>query len=158
MIIFQNAYIIPLIIRTDTISIIIFYVIREKITYNVLEISGTIENALFWQSSTPNYVQIMNFQKLLTLFYKCVNIKKYRNNSIWLHGRGMEDIIMPYDFIYVPKQEYMPVKKQLMELINQVQNEVRNYITFFVFYVVSINTKRILLQKTGSRTKALTLM
>ena len=34
------------------------------------------------------------------------------------------------DFKYVTKKEYMPVKKEVIELINLVQDEVREYFTF----------------------------
>lgn len=34
------------------------------------------------------------------------------------------------DFEYVTKREYLPVKKELIELINLVQDEIRDYFTF----------------------------
>ena len=34
-----------------------------------------------------------------------------------------------HDFEYVSKKEYMPVKKQILELIHLVQNEVRDEFT-----------------------------
>ena len=35
-----------------------------------------------------------------------------------------------HDFIYVTKKEAMPVKKELISLINEVQNLVRQNFTF----------------------------
>lgn len=35
-----------------------------------------------------------------------------------------------YNFYYVPKSEYMPVKKEVIELINKVRNELRGNFTF----------------------------
>ena len=38
---------------------------------------------------------------------------------------------MMHNFQYVPRSEYMPVKKELEKLINAVQNELRDdYFTF----------------------------
>ena len=37
---------------------------------------------------------------------------------------------MQHNFEYVPRKEYLPVKKELELLINDVQDEVREYFTF----------------------------
>lgn len=41
------------------------------------------------------------------------------------------------NFVYVSNDEYMPVKKQVNELINFVQDEVRNHFTFSLKFIGS---------------------
>lgn len=51
---------------------------------------------------------------------------------------------MMHNFQYVPRSEYMPVKKELEKLINEVQNELRDdYFTFSFTYVGSTRRKLI---------------
>lgn len=50
---------------------------------------------------------------------------------------------MSYNFKYVPRSKYLPVKKELERLINAVQNEVREYFTFSFTYVGSTHRKLI---------------
>ena len=45
-----------------------------------------------------------------------------------------------HDFRYVPKGEYQPFKNELINLITEVQDEVRNYFTFQYYFIGS--TKR----------------
>ena len=47
------------------------------------------------------------------------------------------------DFEYVTKKEYLPVKKELIELINLVQDEVRNYFTFRFDFIGSASRNMI---------------
>lgn len=44
---------------------------------------------------------------------------------------------MQHDFQFVPKTEWLPVRKELEKLINDVQNDVRNEFTFSFTYVGS---------------------
>lgn len=48
-----------------------------------------------------------------------------------------------HDFEYVPKKEYMPVKKQLIELIHKVQDEVREKFTFDFEFIGSASRNMI---------------
>lgn len=50
---------------------------------------------------------------------------------------------MSYNFKYVPRSKYLPVKKELERLINAVQNEVRECFTFSFTYVGSTHRKLI---------------
>lgn len=50
---------------------------------------------------------------------------------------------MMHDYVYVPRSEYLPVKKELEQLINNVQDEVREYFTFSFTYVGSTHRKMI---------------
>lgn len=50
---------------------------------------------------------------------------------------------MQHDFEYVPRKEYLPVKKELELLINDVQDEVREYFTFSFTYIGSTKRKMI---------------
>ncbi len=50
---------------------------------------------------------------------------------------------MQHDYQYVSKEEYMPVKKELEELIHLVQDELRDKFTFSYFYVGSCHQKMI---------------
>lgn len=51
---------------------------------------------------------------------------------------------MKHDFQYVPRSEYLPIKKEFEKLINLVQNELRNeYFTFSFTYVGSTHRKMI---------------
>lgn len=52
---------------------------------------------------------------------------------------------MKHDFEYVPRSEYMPVKKELEELINDVQDCLRDRFTFSFTYIGS--TKRRLITR-----------
>ena len=45
-----------------------------------------------------------------------------------------------HDFVYVTKKEAMPVKKELISLINEVQNIVRQNFTFR-FDLIGISCK-----------------
>ncbi len=47
------------------------------------------------------------------------------------------------DFEYVTKKEYLPVKKELIELINLVQDEVRDYFTFRFDFIGSASRNMI---------------
>lgn len=47
------------------------------------------------------------------------------------------------NFKYVPKKEYLPVKKELINLINLVQNEVREYFTFSFEFIGSASRNMI---------------
>lgn len=47
------------------------------------------------------------------------------------------------DFEYVTKKEYLPVKKELIELINLVQDKVRNYFTFRFDFIGSASRNMI---------------
>lgn len=44
---------------------------------------------------------------------------------------------MQHDYQYVPRKEWLPVRRELEELINDVQNEVREEFTFSFTYVGS---------------------
>ncbi|MCR5836910.1 MAG: hypothetical protein K6G88_10430 [Lachnospiraceae bacterium] len=57
---------------------------------------------------------------------------------------------MQYDFQYVPRSEYLPVKKELEKLINEVQNEVREYFTFSFTYVGSTHRRLITVDRKGN--------
>ena len=50
---------------------------------------------------------------------------------------------MIHDFQYVSREEYMPVKKELEELIHHVQDEVRDKFTFSYTYVGSTHRNMI---------------
>lgn len=50
---------------------------------------------------------------------------------------------MIHDFEYVPVSEYMPVKKELISLINDVQDDVREYFTFRFEFIGSTKRKMI---------------
>lgn len=50
---------------------------------------------------------------------------------------------MAHDFRYVPRNEYLPVKKELERLINEVQDEAREHFTFSFTYVGSTHRKLI---------------
>lgn len=58
----------------------------------------------------------------------------------WIWAAG--DIIMK-NFEYVPKSEYQPVKKELIQLINLVQDEVREYFTFRFDFIGSASRNMI---------------
>ena len=58
-------------------------------------------------------------------------------------GKEKEIYIMLHDFCYVPRSEYLPVKKELIELINVVQDEVRDYFTFSFTFIGSTHRKMI---------------
>ncbi len=47
------------------------------------------------------------------------------------------------NFVYVPKKEYLPLKKDLIELINTVQDEVRDYFTFRFDFIGSASRNMI---------------
>lgn len=47
------------------------------------------------------------------------------------------------DFEYVTRKEYLPVKKELIELINYVQDEVRGYFTFRFDFIGSASRNMI---------------
>lgn len=53
-------------------------------------------------------------------------------------------------FEYVPKSEYLPVKKDLIELINLVQDEVRDYFTFRFDFIGSASRNMITRQIDGN--------
>lgn len=57
---------------------------------------------------------------------------------------------MQHDFEYVPRKEYLPVKKELELLINDVQDEVREYFTFSFTYIGSTNRKMITREQRGN--------
>lgn len=48
-----------------------------------------------------------------------------------------------YHFEYVPKKEYMPIKKDLISLINLVQKEVKEYFTFSFEFIGSASRNMI---------------
>jgi hypothetical protein len=54
-----------------------------------------------------------------------------------------------HDFVYVPKSEYLPVKKELMELINEVQDAVREHFTFN-FYFIGSSSRNMITMDTKS--------
>ena len=57
-----------------------------------------------------------------------------------------------HNFQYVPRCDYMPVKKELEQLINAVQNELRNdYFTFSFTYVGSTHRKLITQDVAGNQ-------
>jgi len=59
---------------------------------------------------------------------------------------------MKHNFQYVPRSEYLPVKKELEELIHTVQNEIRNdYFTFSFTYVGSTHRKLITQDGVGNQ-------
>ena len=47
------------------------------------------------------------------------------------------------NFKYVSKNEYMPVKKELLKLINLVQDEIREYFTFRYDFIGSASRNMI---------------
>ncbi len=51
------------------------------------------------------------------------------------------------DFKYVTKKEYQPVKNELIELINLVQDEVREYFTFRYDFIGSASRNMITREK-----------
>lgn len=55
-----------------------------------------------------------------------------------------------HNFQYVPRSEYLPVKKELEKLINEVQDEVREYFTFSFTYVGSTHRKLITSELNGN--------
>ena len=55
-----------------------------------------------------------------------------------------------HDFEYVSKKEYMPVKKQILELIHLVQNEVRDEFTFDFRFIGSASRNMITRDKKGN--------
>ena len=54
------------------------------------------------------------------------------------------------DFKYVAKKEYQPVKKELIELINLVQDEVREYFTFRYDFIGSASRNMITREKNST--------
>ncbi|MBQ7504723.1 MAG: hypothetical protein IJT79_05330 [Ruminococcus sp.] len=48
-----------------------------------------------------------------------------------------------HDFEYVPRSEYLPLKKQIMELIYEVQDEVEEFFTFRFDFIGSTKRKMI---------------
>ena len=54
-------------------------------------------------------------------------------------------------FEYVSKKEYMPVKKELIELINMVQNEVRDSFTFRFDFIGSTSRNMITREVNGNK-------
>lgn len=58
-------------------------------------------------------------------------------------GLGKERIIYMSNFSYVTKKEYLPVKKELIELINLVQDEVIDYFTFRFDFIGSASRNMI---------------
>lgn len=49
---------------------------------------------------------------------------------------------MKHNFQYVPRHDYLPIKKELEQLIHAVQDELRNdYFTFSFTYVGSTHRK-----------------
>lgn len=54
------------------------------------------------------------------------------------------------DFKYVTKKEYQPVKKELIELINLVQDEVREYFTFRYDFIGSASRNMITREKNST--------
>lgn len=58
---------------------------------------------------------------------------------------------MPYDFCFVSRDEYLPAKKDLIELILDVQNEVRDLFTFQFTFVGSAGRKMITKDRRGNR-------
>ena len=54
------------------------------------------------------------------------------------------------DFEYVTKKEFGPVKKELMELINLVQDEVRDYFTFSFDFIGSASRNMITREVNGN--------
>ena len=65
-------------------------------------------------------------------------------------GKERKIDYMQHDFQYVPRSEYLPVKKELEKLINAVQNEVREYFTFSFSYVGSTHRKLITVDRKGN--------
>lgn len=57
---------------------------------------------------------------------------------------------MLHDFQFVPRSEYLPVKKELEKLINAVQDEVREHFTFSFTYVGSTHRKLITADAKGN--------
>lgn len=55
-----------------------------------------------------------------------------------------------HNFQYVPRSEYLPVKKELEKLINEVQDEVREHFTFSFTYVGSTHRKLITSELNGN--------
>lgn len=58
------------------------------------------------------------------------------------HGRK-KGKNMKHDFEYVKKSEYMPAKKQLINLLNDVQDELRDDFTFQFYFIGSTNRNMI---------------
>ena len=54
-------------------------------------------------------------------------------------------------FEYVSKKEYMPVKKELVELINMVQNEARDSFTFRYDFIGSTSRNMITREVNGNK-------
>jgi len=55
------------------------------------------------------------------------------------------------EFEYVSKKEWMPVKKDLIELINMVQNEIRSEFTFSFDFIGSSSRNMITREKNGNK-------
>ena len=53
------------------------------------------------------------------------------------------DIIVMYDFEYVPNEEWEPVRDELFEIIHRLQDEVRDEFTFQYHFVGSSKRKMI---------------
>ncbi len=58
-------------------------------------------------------------------------------------GLGQKRCFNMYNYVYVPKSEYMPVKKELMELFKAVQDDVRDYFTFRFDFIGSASRNMI---------------
>lgn len=65
------------------------------------------------------------------------------------HGRERKTH-MSHDYEYVTKKEYMPVKKELISLINDVQDELRNEFTFQFYFIGSTSRGMITRDKKGN--------
>lgn len=55
-----------------------------------------------------------------------------------------------HNFTYVPKKEYAPHKKELVELINAVQKEVKKHFTFKFSFIGSSGRNMITCEKNGN--------
>lgn len=56
---------------------------------------------------------------------------------------GKDSFMARHDFVYVEKREYLPVKKELIELIEDVQKDLRNRFTFSYKWIGSTHRKMI---------------
>ena len=64
-------------------------------------------------------------------------------------GWGKEKEIIMYNYDYVTKNEALPVKKELIKIINQVQDIVREHFTFN-FYFIGSSSRNMITQDVRS--------
>ena len=50
-------------------------------------------------------------------------------------GLGKEKEIIMYNYEYVTRNEALPIKKELIKIINQVQDLVREHFTFNFYFI-----------------------